>query len=171
MFRYFPVIRSTLNMLETANGEDNTMMLNPLYKEFSAFHLILEPTAKPSRSFYLASLGWCKARPNKLGPIPPALTFAFSPLLDSFLKHAHTVFSQDIASFTQRGADCGFELFFNRTNQQGWHTLPPNRIAALCYRVKTFPSFVSVYSIHLPPSITLTRHGRHSRPPAAKRAV
>lgn len=51
IFRYFPSIRSTINMSpENVNREDNMMMMiNPLHVEFGAFHFILEPTSTPDR--------------------------------------------------------------------------------------------------------------------------
>lgn len=50
IFRYFPSIRSTLNVLENVNREDNMMMMIiPLHVEFGAFHFILESTPTPDR--------------------------------------------------------------------------------------------------------------------------
>jgi hypothetical protein len=51
IFRYFPSLRSTLNMSpEDVNREDNIMMmLTPLHEEFGLFHFVLEDTPTPNR--------------------------------------------------------------------------------------------------------------------------
>ncbi|CAG8909411.1 unnamed protein product [Penicillium egyptiacum] len=51
IFRYFPSLRSTLNMSpEDVNREDNIMMMiSPLHEEFGLFHFVLEDTPTPNR--------------------------------------------------------------------------------------------------------------------------
>lgn len=51
IFRYFPSLRSTLNISpEDVNREDNIMMMStPLYEEFGLFHFVLENTQTPNR--------------------------------------------------------------------------------------------------------------------------
>ncbi|KAL5333617.1 hypothetical protein BJX70DRAFT_380426 [Aspergillus crustosus] len=51
IFRYFPSLRSTLDMSpEDVNREDNIMMMvTPIHEEFGRFHFVLEDTPTPNR--------------------------------------------------------------------------------------------------------------------------
>lgn len=64
---------------------------------------------------------------------------AFSPLLDVFLKRVHNTFGPDIDAFAQRGNDCGFGLFYNRTVESSRHGLPTNRMILVQYLLADCP--------------------------------